>query len=251
MKNIEKQLHQIAVSLRGRNLRIKKPRTPLLGGKIKGVCVREVLGDDGWMLQIELGYEHNTESSYVESFYLHSKLIDSVDICDGYNLPKLANFKMTDGTVIKLDWSDDVNEMLCGYELLPGKNGKMPLRATKYSAGTDIFSSERTVIPARGIALVPTGITMYMIERMEGILDCRSGLPIKRGLTLANGRGTIDADFYGEEIKVQLLNLTDEEIIVEAGERIAQGKFYVVSRPYNEQIADEERKSGFHSTGIN
>jgi dUTP pyrophosphatase len=84
------------------------------------------------------------------------------------------------------------------------------------------------------------------------MLYVRSSIGIKKGLVLANGTGIIDYDYYSNEdndgnIGICLLNISDKEVTIEAGERIAQGIFlpYLISENGN---SEEERKGGIGST---
>ena len=86
------------------------------------------------------------------------------------------------------------------FEVVRGKDPasiQLPKRATAYSAGYDFFVSETREIPARGTALLPTGVKAKMPQGEVLLLFIRSSLGIKRGLSLANGVGVIDADYYG------------------------------------------------------
>jgi dUTP pyrophosphatase len=101
-------------------------------------------------------------------------------------------------------------------------------------------------------ALIPTGLYLEIPEGYEGQVRPRSGLALKRGLTVLNAPGTIDADYRGE-VGVILVNLSQEEQLVEKGERVAQLLFAPVIRGELvevEVLRDTERGSGgFGSTG--
>ena len=99
----------------------------------------------------------------------------------------------------------------------------LPEPATAHAAGVDLrarVDGALTLEPGRR-ALVPTGIAIALPEGYEAQVRPRSGLAIHRGLTLLNAPGTIDADYRGE-IRVILVNLGNEPVVVERGERIAQ-----------------------------
>jgi dUTP pyrophosphatase len=101
-------------------------------------------------------------------------------------------------------------------------------------------------------ALVPTGLFIEIPEGYEAQVRPRSGLALKRGLTVLNSPGTIDADYRGE-VGVILVNLSQEEQRIEKGERVAQLLFAPVARAELvevEALGETERGSGgFGSTG--
>lgn len=143
-------------------------------------------------------------------------------------------------------------EHVKGYEHLP-----LPTRKTALSAGYDIVAAEDVVIPPGETVLVPTGVKAYMNADEVLIVALRSSLAVKRGLSLANGIGVIDADYADNaendgHIFVALYNRSDafdgDFAHIAAGERIAQGVFvrYGVT---DDDSADGRRTGGFGSTG--
>ena len=115
----------------------------------------------------------------------------------------------------------------------------LPSYATALSAGMDLranISSSVTLKPLERY-LVPTGIYIALPAGYEGQVRPRSGLATKRGITVVNAPGTIDADYRGE-LRVSLVNLSTEDFIIEDGERIAQ---LVVAR--HETVEWEETDS--------
>lgn len=123
-----------------------------------------------------------------------------------------------------------------------------PVRADRRSAGYDFSSPIRVVIPARGKMLIWTNVKAYM--RFDEVLELyvRSSIGIKKGLVLANTVGIIDSSYYSNKdndgnIGICLKNDTDEDIVIEAGERIAQGIFqkYLVA---DEDIKLKENRDG-------
>ncbi len=99
----------------------------------------------------------------------------------------------------------------------------LPCYATPQSAGMDLranISEDITLKPMQR-ALIPTGLFMALPPGYEAQVRPRSGLALKHGITVLNSPGTIDADYRGE-IKVLLVNFSDEDFIVSDGERIAQ-----------------------------
>ncbi|MBP5550311.1 MAG: dUTP diphosphatase [Bacteroidales bacterium] len=130
----------------------------------------------------------------------------------------------------------------------------LPEYATSLSAGLDLRANldEPIVLGSLQRVLVPTGLFISLPEGYEAQVRPRSGLAAKKGITVLNSPGTIDADYRGE-IKVILVNLSQEPFLVEDGERIAQ---MVVAR--HEQIQWEQvevldetdrGEGGFGSTG--
>lgn len=129
-----------------------------------------------------------------------------------------------------------------------------PQYATAGSAGMDLRANIDTSITLQPLEryLVPTGIFIQLPQGYEGQIRPRSGLSIKKGITLINAVGTIDSDYTGE-IKLGIVNLSQEPFTIEDGERLAQ---LVVAR--YEQIIWENVESlettergdgGFGSTG--
>lgn len=99
----------------------------------------------------------------------------------------------------------------------------LPQYATPLSAGLDLranIDSPITLHPLQR-CLVPTGLYMALPAGYEAQVRPRSGLAIKKGITVLNSPGTIDADYRGE-ICIILINLSNESFIIEDGERVAQ-----------------------------
>ncbi|MBC8457791.1 MAG: dUTP diphosphatase [Deltaproteobacteria bacterium] len=99
----------------------------------------------------------------------------------------------------------------------------LPAYETTPSAGMDLraFLNEDILMKPLERALVPTGLFMELPVGYEAQVRPRSGLAIKKGVTVLNTPGTIDADYRGE-VMVILINLSSEEVIIKDGERIAQ-----------------------------
>lgn len=132
---------------------------------------------------------------------------------------------------------------------------KLPFYATKGSAGMDLTAciDEDIVLKPLERKLIPTGIAIKLPSEDYGaFLFARSGLATKKGITLSNCVGVVDSDYTGE-IKVGLINLSNEDYILTKGERIAQmvilpvaqAKFTVV----DELEITERGSGGFGSTG--
>lgn len=127
---------------------------------------------------------------------------------------------------------------------------KVPARKTYQSAGYDICSIKEYVIPPGGKVVIETGLTAYMEPDEVLSLYVRSGLAYDHNLTLQNGTGIIDADFYGNHIRVMLRNEGASAFLVKPGDRIAQGIFSRYLKIENDdKQAKQKRKAGFGSTG--
>ena len=130
----------------------------------------------------------------------------------------------------------------------------LPAYATPLSAGMDLRANlqEPVVLGPLQRALIPTGLHIELPAGLEAQIRPRSGLAAKHGISIVNAPGTVDADYRGE-IKVILVNLSNEPFAIEPGERIAQ---MVVARHEHvewesvETLAESQRGSGgFGSTG--
>ena len=99
----------------------------------------------------------------------------------------------------------------------------LPSYETEASAGVDLRSdlAEAIIIKPLERVLVPTGLFIELPIGYEAQVRPRSGLAIKKGITVLNSPGTIDADYRGE-IKVILINLSNEDFFINDGDRIAQ-----------------------------
>ena len=132
----------------------------------------------------------------------------------------------------------------------------LPQYETKGSSGMDIRANleNQIIIPSLGRVLVKTGLFLEMEHGLECQVRSRSGLAIKRGITVLNSPGTIDADYRGE-VGVILINLSHEDVEIQDGERIAQLVFCKIEQVEFVQVevlSDSERGSGgFGSTGVN
>ncbi len=135
------------------------------------------------------------------------------------------------------------------------KNIKIPEYKTINSAGADIYADlmEPVVIHPKSIELIPTGIYVEIPEGYEIQIRPRSGLALKHGIILPNSPGTIDSDYRGE-IKIILMNLSDEDFVINPGDRIAQmvlSKVYKIEWELSDNLTDTQRgDGGFGHTGI-
>lgn len=130
----------------------------------------------------------------------------------------------------------------------------LPAYATALSAGMDLRADLKEPLTLRTLerALIPTGIHIELPAGFEAQIRPRSGLAAKHGISVVNAPGTIDADYRGE-IKVVLVNLSNEPFTVEPGERIAQmvvARHERVEWELAETLEESGRGSGgFGSTG--
>lgn len=131
----------------------------------------------------------------------------------------------------------------------------LPTYATEQSAGMDLRAdvSESVVLHPMERRLVPTGLHIALPPGFEAQVRPRSGLALKHGITVLNTPGTIDADYRGE-IKVLLINFSNQDFVINAGERIAQ---MVVARHEQVEWVDVEQldetargEGGYGHTGV-
>ena len=131
----------------------------------------------------------------------------------------------------------------------------LPAYATPQSAGMDLRANLDAPVTLRPMErrLIPTGLHIALPEGYEAQVRPRSGLALKHGLTVLNAPGTIDADYRGE-VGVVLINLSDQDFVVNDGERIAQ---LVIARyeqgelvTVGELDATERGEGGYGHTGV-
>ena len=148
-----------------------------------------------------------------------------------------------------------MSKLVLKVKRLPhAKNLPLPAYATPHSSGLDLRAAIEKPITVKPLerVLIPTGLILEIPEGYEGQVRPRSGLALKKGLTVLNAPGTIDADYRGE-VKVILINLGSEEVVIEPGERIAQLVIAPVQRvevvEAQELTPTERGEGGFGSTG--
>ena len=126
-----------------------------------------------------------------------------------------------------------------GFESIKGYTAVLPKRKTKGSAGYDISVPQRTVLPAGKLTVVGTGLKAYMLDDEYLAVHIRSSMAIK------DYYGNVDNDGH---IQLPLLNLDTKDIILEKGERVAQGIFmkYLLTDDDN---STDTRNGGIGSTG--
>ncbi|MCT4636095.1 MAG: dUTP diphosphatase [Bacteroidales bacterium] len=132
----------------------------------------------------------------------------------------------------------------------------LPGYQTEYSAGMDLRANtdEDIIIKPLERVMVPTGLFIELPESYEAQIRPRSGLAAKHGITVLNSPGTIDADYRGE-IKVILVNLSNDEFTLKPGERICQmivAKHETVEWVETDSLTETVRgEGGFGHTGVN
>lgn len=132
---------------------------------------------------------------------------------------------------------------------------QLPAYATAQSAGMDLRANlaEPIVLHPLERRLIPTGLHIALPEGYEAQVRPRSGLALKHGLTVLNSPGTIDADYRGE-IGVVLVNLSQDDFVVNDGERIAQlviARYEQAALVTVETLDETERgEGGYGHTGV-
>lgn len=135
------------------------------------------------------------------------------------------------------------------------KDIALPAYQSPLSSGLDLCADirENVILKKGQRALVPTGIAIELPEDTEAQVRPRSGLAIKKGVSLVNTPGTIDADYRGE-ISVIIINFGDDDFVIARGDRIAQLVVMPVLRPQIVEVTDlsdtQRGAGGFGSTGV-
>ena len=134
------------------------------------------------------------------------------------------------------------------------KNIKLPDYKTSGSSGMDLVAyikNKITINPGK-TAMIPTGIAMAIPKNYEIQIRPRSGLAIKKGISVLNSPGTVDSDYRGE-IKIILINLSKKPFVVKSGDRIAQMIICPVVKGKLKEVKSLPKsvrgKGGFGSTG--
>ncbi len=132
---------------------------------------------------------------------------------------------------------------------------ELPSYATEGSAGMDLRANLEApfILKSQARALIPTGLYIALPQGYEAQIRPRSGLALKKGIGLLNSPGTIDSDYRGE-IGIIMINLSDEDFIINDGERIAQmviARYEQAEWSRVESLDETERGTGgFGHTGI-
>ncbi|EUJ29122.1 dUTPase [Listeria floridensis FSL S10-1187] len=149
-----------------------------------------------------------------------------------------------------------------GFEIVTKANRKfadetilLPQRSDAGSAGYDFYSNEDAKIYPGGSHTFFTDVKSYMLDDEVLMVYVRSSMGIKRGLNLSNSTGVIDASYYSNpendgNIGIALRNIGSEEVVIQKGERIAQGIFTKFLTADTEEVLNESRDGGFGSSGL-
>ena len=133
-----------------------------------------------------------------------------------------------------------------------GEGLALPAYATTGAAGMDVLSAEDVTLAPGGRHAVATGLALAIPEGFEVQVRPRSGLALKHGISLPNTPGTIDSDYRGE-LKIILINLSDEPFAIHRGDRIAQLVLAPVVLARWDEVAELDDttrgEGGFGSTG--
>lgn len=135
-----------------------------------------------------------------------------------------------------------------------GKGYIIPVRADSRSAGYDISTPITVTIPPKGKVLIWSNIKAYMQEDEVLELYVRSSIGIKKGIVLSNTVGIIDSSYYSNpdndgNLGLALYNTSDNEVTLEAGERVCQGIFKKYLVADNDVTLGKDRVGGIGSTG--
>lgn len=139
-------------------------------------------------------------------------------------------------------------------EIINNSQHELPQYATPQSAGLDLRANLEESITLKPLErrLIPTGLHIALPDGYEAQVRPRSGLAYKKGITVLNAPGTIDADYRGD-IGVILINMSNEDFVVENGERIAQlviAKYDQAAWNLVTELSETNRgEGGFGSTG--
>jgi dUTP pyrophosphatase len=140
-------------------------------------------------------------------------------------------------------------------KIINKSDNPLPEYETSGSAGLDLraYLKEPVILKPLQRALIPTGLYIELPQGFEAQIRPRSGLALKKGLSILNTPGTIDSDYRGE-IKIIIINLSNETAILNTGERISQmiiSEFERVTLVEVESLSETERgDGGFGHTGI-
>jgi len=139
-------------------------------------------------------------------------------------------------------------------KIINQSTNQLPVYETVASAGMDIRANLETPIVLKPLErnMIPTGLFIELPVGFEAQIRPRSGFAAKSGVTVLNAPGTIDADYRGE-IKVILINLSEKEVVVNHGDRVAQmviAKHETISWQEVDLLSETQRgEGGFGHTG--
>ncbi len=134
------------------------------------------------------------------------------------------------------------------------KSLPLPRYHSKGAVGCDLLARVSTTVPPKTLAKIPANVIIQTPKGYMFMVASRGSTPFKKGLMPPHGFGVGDQDFCGEEDEYQIpvYNFTEKEIVVEKGERIAQGIFVPVEKASWEEVesmGDNTSRGGFGSTG--
>jgi dUTP diphosphatase len=129
----------------------------------------------------------------------------------------------------------------------------LPAYGTNESAGFDLAAAHEVTVAPRQIALVRTGLVIEVPPGYFLGIFARSSTPLKRGLLVANGVGVIDPDYSGpnDEVMIQVLNVTERDVSIARGDRLAQGIVLPAPRVTWDEVEEIRQiaRGGFGATG--
>jgi dUTP pyrophosphatase len=129
----------------------------------------------------------------------------------------------------------------------------LPSYGSSEAAGFDLASAHDILVKPRQIALVRTGLVIEVPTGFFLAIVARSSTPLKRGLVVSNGVGVIDPDYSGpeDEVMIQVMNVTESDVQIRRGDRLAQGIVLPAPRVTWEEVSEirEVTRGGFGATG--
>ena len=130
----------------------------------------------------------------------------------------------------------------------------LPVYETQGAVGFDLYAREERLIKAHTLDRIPSNVIIETPKGYGLIISLRSSTPKKWGLLIPHGVGVIDQDYCGEndEILIQVINFTDQDIVIDRGTKIAQGLFVRIDQMEFEEHAKmtDESRGGFGSTSV-
>lgn len=130
---------------------------------------------------------------------------------------------------------------------------ELPVYHSAGAAAFDLASNEDAIVRPGEVRLVATGLVVQVPEGFFLGIVARSSLPLRKGLIVANGMGVVDSDYCGpgDEVKVQVCNITTADVEVRKGDRIAQGLVLPSVRVEWDEVDDHgvASRGGFGATG--
>lgn len=129
----------------------------------------------------------------------------------------------------------------------------LPVYETDGSVGFDLLARETTIISPKTIKLIPANVIVEVPKGYMLVVASRSSTPLKKNLSTPHGFGIIDHDYCGpaDEIKIQVYNFSEADVVINRGDKIAQGVFVHIEKFLFEEVNGivERSRGGFGSTG--